>query len=226
MEPTESVPQSEVSLPYLRRSLDIATKAAEHGASASGSRPAESNGKGKEREGDSSAAAAADGGVAAQPYFKSARWNAMLHRDTLSVKIIADSYKLEFPTSDTELDGDWWVALHARVPRAKASESEKNAESEQEAKGGGEGTEEEAAGAEAQEDEAEGDKAEGKSGSGKDKEGEGGAGYEPDIDAWHAFEEKFVLNNAWMRGWSRDEVAGKNKVFREWVGDEEFPAAE
>ncbi len=33
------------------------------------------------------------------------------------------------------------------------------------------------------------------------------------------FEEKFVMNNSWMRGLSRDEVDRKNEEFRRWIRD-------
>lgn len=34
-----------------------------------------------------------------------------------------------------------------------------------------------------------------------------------------AFEEKFVMNNRWMAGLSRDDVEGKNREWRVWRGD-------
>jgi paired amphipathic helix protein Sin3a len=33
------------------------------------------------------------------------------------------------------------------------------------------------------------------------------------------FEEKFVMNNLWMKGMSKDEVERKNEEFRRWVKD-------
>ncbi|KAI9764977.1 MAG: Transcriptional regulatory protein sin3 [Geoglossum simile] len=33
------------------------------------------------------------------------------------------------------------------------------------------------------------------------------------------FEEKFVMNNLWMKGMSKDEVERKNEEFKRWVGD-------
>lgn len=33
------------------------------------------------------------------------------------------------------------------------------------------------------------------------------------------FEEKFVMNNGWMRGLSKDEVDRKNEEFRRWIRD-------
>ncbi|KAI9668879.1 MAG: Transcriptional regulatory protein sin3 [Alyxoria varia] len=42
-------------------------------------------------------------------------------------------------------------------------------------------------------------------------------GEESTDDPAHVFEEKFVMNNAWMRGITRDEVAQKNDAFMGWV---------
>jgi paired amphipathic helix protein Sin3a len=33
------------------------------------------------------------------------------------------------------------------------------------------------------------------------------------------FEEKFVMNNLWMKGMSKDEVERKNEEFKRWVKD-------
>ena len=218
VEPTEGVPTEEVSMPMLKKTrkrinaefsfppskrLHLSAEGAEGDVERE-----EPNDPSTQQNGDAPASKPRD--AATQNADKSdvgsqvqARSRQIHSRERLGLRIDQESYKLHWPRSGSGAETEWWMTVSSDVPKPAAGGSaaketqdgERETGDEEMADVGAEGDQPENGGKEAQKD---GDYAE-----------------------EQKFEERFVMNNRWMKGLSRDEVDERNKEFREWVKDGE-----
>lgn len=214
LEPTESVLLDEVRLPFLKKTRQSARSIQPARPTKAGKRNAEdpegdhemqeSNERSTQPSGDTlkqldaSRPKAADSApqskdvIDLQPQGNT-RWDQLRSREHLGLRIDQENYKLNWPGYGTGADTEWWYADDSGPTKAATATTEAKGDAQQ---------------AGAQHVDAEGE--------GEDKDGGDTKGEQ---DEKHDFEERFVMNNTWMKGLSRDEVDEKNRGFREWVSD-------
>ena len=213
LEPTEGVRQEEVQLPMLKRTR----RRAEFESNQRPAKRAKTMIEGPQGEQEiqesserstqlpeatkAKGITSAEAGVELQLNGK-ARWDQLRSRENLGLRIDQDSYKLTWPRPGTGADEEWWYAFSPKSLAAKPAVTEvdkaageangtsKPADTEGETRTDGEQGEKKATGSEPKEDH----------------------------DDEHTFYERFIMNNSWMKGASRDEVDRRNSEFREWVG--------
>ncbi|KAL9049653.1 MAG: hypothetical protein Q9162_007114 [Coniocarpon cinnabarinum] len=211
LDPTENVLQEEVGPPLLKRSRHVA----EDQATEPPSKRARISVEGATAEGGENGADPVESAerttqvvnVAAGEKIQllhnaKTRWDQLRSREYLGIRVDQDSYKLAWPRPGTGAEEEWWLAVD--VPANQHQKQPSDADKDTERNQDGDKRMAEAA---PQDKDGDAEKAKGDEGEKHD---------EPEIE--HRFEESFVMNNRWMRGLSRDEVDGKNRGFREWMG--------
>ena len=211
LDPTEGVLQEEVQQPMLKRTRQLADEARNERPAkrvktsiekADGEQEApESNERSTQQNGENAkvgeSARVKPAGKVEDQVNGRERWDQIRSREHLGIRVDQESYKLVWPKPDTGAAEEWWVAV---TPTGKAAEAPVAIEKD---------------GASAQ---AENEPVNGAAEGGEKKDGAAGE-HKDEHEEEHNFDEKFVMNNRWMKGLSRDEVDGKNTVFRRWVND-------
>ncbi|KAI9727948.1 MAG: Transcriptional regulatory protein sin3 [Chrysothrix sp. TS-e1954] len=180
---------------------------------------------------DDAAPSDAQPSISEPPKSKPNRYDAVAASENLQIRISTDDYRLKFnvpldPAVKREREGarkqfwplpevrdeEWWVVLPSGTPALSRVASKTSSHGEKGAGVAAEGAADAGQDGEAGKDEEMG---------GDEQQQEEDAEHEHDVEGEddtpdHKIRTRFVMNNSWMRGLSREDVDAKNGGFRGW----------